>query len=136
MHAGLFPVSLSDDPMGGCKLNATHPTRRLRLTDFPALKVELQDWKHKLITLWREPTDRVPLVAVPAHTRVEVGESSSGCKLNATQDLLAGGRAWGVCSWHTNRTRLGQHEGAPSWREPRSNGARERDRNAGVHLVR
>ena len=90
VHAGLFPVSLSDDPMGGCKLNATHPTRRLRLTDFPALKVELQDWKHKLITLWREPTDRVPLVAVPAHTRVEVGESSSGCKLNATQDLLAG----------------------------------------------
>ena len=47
VHAGLFPVSLSDDPMGGCKLNATHPTRRLRLTDFPALKVELQDWKHK-----------------------------------------------------------------------------------------
>lgn len=34
VHASLFPVPLSDDPMRECKLNATHPTRRLRLNDF------------------------------------------------------------------------------------------------------
>lgn len=35
VHAGLFlMVPLSDDPVEECKLNATHPTRRLRLNDF------------------------------------------------------------------------------------------------------